>query len=414
VVTLSTGQTQVFTANVPVLWPPSLSGPGLYTVPPKISKAQIPVVEPTSPHGTGSAEVFVSPAGSFSLQPARATVSAGGSLDLTAVEGPPADPNQSPGKPLDVDWMSPEIGTLTPGSSPGTMTPVSTTGTLTARFSAVVPGIVRPTTVMILARVRGDATRVAGAWVTVLPASVPPGTTADGCGSDVAALLSLIAIMGALGGIIHGISSFTTYVGNRQFLTSWAWWYIFKPFLSALVAIVVFLVFRSGFSGADLSLNGADCLKVAAFAGLIGLFAEPATLKLKDIFNTLFTPKDDPRKDAAQDGSGSQPILTSLDPATVTAGQEPIPELTLKGSGFSPDCQVRIGTILRKPIQFSSTQLVVALGKDEIANPGKLDVVVFNRPPDGKASSSVPLPILAKAAAGAEKPADPTADKKEG
>jgi hypothetical protein len=108
-------------------------------------------------------------------------------------------------------------------------------------------------------------------------------------------LIALIAVAGALGGLIHGASSFAIFAGNRAFQSSWTWWYVLRPVVGAAVALVVYLVLRSGFGG-DLALTGADCLKTAGFAGLIGMFAEPATLKLKDIFNTMFTPREDPRK----------------------------------------------------------------------------------------------------------------------
>jgi hypothetical protein len=126
-----------------------------------------------------------------------------------------------------------------------------------------------------------------------------PKPPAKACQEDgtpgTASLIALIAVAGALGGLIHGASSFAIFAGNRAFQSSWTWWYVLRPVLGAAVALVVYLVLRSGFGG-DLALSGADCLKTAGFAGLIGMFAEPATLKLKDIFNTLFTPREDPRK----------------------------------------------------------------------------------------------------------------------
>jgi hypothetical protein len=64
-----------------------------------------------------------------------------------------------------------------------------------------------------------------------------------------------------------------------------------RPVFEAAVALVVYLVVRSGMGTGDLSLSGGDCLKTAGFAGLIGMFAEPAMLKFKEIFNTTFTPK---------------------------------------------------------------------------------------------------------------------------
>jgi len=109
--------------------------------------------------------------------------------------------------------------------------------------------------------------------------------------------LALIALAGALGGLIHGASSFAIFAGNREFKPSWTWWYVLRPVLGGAVALVVYLVVRSGLGAGEVALSGADGLKTAGFAGLIGMFAEPAMVKLKDIFDTVFAPRADPRKD---------------------------------------------------------------------------------------------------------------------
>jgi len=208
----------------------------------------------------------------------------------------------------------------------------------------------------------------------------------------------LAALLGALGGVIHGISSFSTFVGNRQFVTSWAWWYLFKPFLGGLVAVVVFLVFRAGLGTGAFSIATSDCVTVAALAGLIGLFAEAATIKLKDIFDALFTPRQDQRKDALDKDNqkGPAPKLEGLEPARLKAGAD-VKQLKLVGSGFSDNCQVKIGSAeLRVPTFRSATSLTVALQPADIAKDGKVPVVVFNTPPNGGASNSVDLIVEAQ------------------
>jgi IPT/TIG domain len=295
-----------------------------------------------------------------------------------------------------VEWLSPELGTLTPSTA---------SDGATAHYS-VAGKVERPVTLTVLARIGGANPRIAGAWVTVLPASSSLGTIIEACGTDAESLLRLIALMGALGGIIHGISSFTTFVGNRELKVSWVWWYVFKPFLSALVALVVFLVFRGGFSSTDYALAAADCLKVAAFAGLIGLFAEPATLKLRDIFETIFTPRNDPRRDAAGQVKPSGPQLDSISPTTLTVGQANLPALTLNGSGFAKDCQVKIGDTLRKTSKWTATQLTVPLLPADVEKEGKLEVIVYNKPPNDEPSNAKEITVAKKegAAGGAGAP----------
>jgi hypothetical protein len=408
VVTLMPSQSQTFTANLPVTWNKNaqMTASGLYTAPaqvPASGRAQVAATAQEDLEKDGMAEVLISQVGGLSLQPARAVVSSGGSVDLTAVLTSPQPPkpaapavpaeggNQAPpapdaSSPITVTWMAPEIGTLTSLTAGG---PV-------ARFSVPAKAVDRPTPVMILARTSETPPRIAGAWVTVQPADSLIGVCGDGYDYNAAKLLLLLAIMGALGGLIHGISSFTTYVGNREFLTSWVWWYAFKPFLAGLVALVVFLVFRAGFGVGDFSLGTADCLKAGAVAAMIGLFAEQATVKLKDIFETIFTPRNDPRRDEAGKVKPKGPTLKSLEPPSVTEGQN-VQKLTINGADFASECQVKIGNAaLRKPSSVTATSVVVSLEPDDIKTKGDVAVIVYNKPPDGDPSNTLALKVEPK------------------
>ncbi len=401
VVTLMPAQSQLFTANVPVTWSgpgPSQGVAGLFKAPSVDASGVGKVQFVAKPKGqtSAAAEVFLSSKGGLSLQPAQATITTGGSIDLTAVSilpPPPAVqalPSQAPpAQALQVSWLNPAIGTLTP-SGPNNST---------ARFSVATSAVDRPTTLLILARIADDPNRTAGAWITVKPAALLTGVCEDEDGYNVGGLLFLLFLMGALGAIVHAISSFTAFVGNREFQPSWIWWYIFKPFLGGLVALAVFLVFRAGFGLGSFSLDTADCLKSSAFAILIGLFSELATIKLKDVFEALFTPRSDQRQDSLGGGKPSGPTLVSLDPSTVTVGQD-LKTLTLHGTGFAPDCQVKIGSSdPRKPnAPAAPTMLVVPLNPEDLKNIGKVPVIVYNKAQNGDPSNTLQLEV--KAASG--------------
>lgn len=391
VVTLTKGQAQQFIANADVDWGRH-GAPGVYEVPATVPATgqRIIVTARTqdSPPRSGSAHVILSHTLGLAVQPATATISAGGSVDLMSVITGSLPAGAA------VEWMIPALGTLTPLG----------TDHKAARFSVAAPAAgsaEHPVSVMVLARIDGQPNVSAGAWITVLPSGARSAwCCADGSAPRVGRLLMLVALLGALGGMIHGISSFTTFIGNRQFVTSWAWWYLFKPFLSALVAVVVFLVFRAGLGTGAFTIATSDCVTVAAVAGLIGLFAEAATMKLKDIFDALFTPRQDQRKDTLAKDKNNQkdtpPKLDRLEPATVAAGTD-LKELTILGSGFSDGCQVKIGSAeLRVPTSKSATSLKVALQPTDIAKADKVTVVVYNSPPNGGASNSVDLIVEAQ------------------
>ena len=388
VVTLTDTQPQVFTASTDVTWSAGTQPNGLFT-PQSVTTDQRMTVTATSVFDakkSASADIFVTKDSGLALHPQDAEVQSGcpqGGANRCRVVliASPTGAAAKPGQPA-IEWIQPPLGRIDPVDR------------LTASFNAEKVNVDRPANVLILARLQGSTSRIAGAWITILPRKTwlhPFGWHADDCASDMIGILTLIAIMGALGGIVHGISSFTTFVGNRELKTSWMWWYFLKPVLGAAVALVVYLVFRSGFGGSDLSLGSADCVKVAALAGLIGLFAEPATIKLRDIFNTLFTPKQDPRRDAA----GTVALhLDSLDPAQVAAGPAQPVSLRILGTGFTAASMVKIGdTANRKPTHTTPTQLDVSLDPADLKTPQDLPVVVVN---DGQRSNTLVLKVVAK------------------
>ena len=141
-------------------------------------------------------------------------------------------------------------------------------------------------------------------------------------------LLVIALWFGALGSLLHAGSSFVRYAGNRQLIVSWLPWYIVRPFLGAGLAAVFYVVMRAGIGtaggAAPIDMNHYT---VAAFAALVGLFTHGATVKLKDVFDALFPPRDgagdaDPLR---EDSSVAAPRITSLIPPSVPVGTDPIP-----------------------------------------------------------------------------------------
>jgi hypothetical protein len=167
--------------------------------------------------------------------------------------------------------------------------------------------------------------------------------------------LILVIFAGALGAFIHAAQSFSSYVGNEKFVTSWMWWYLLRPFTGAAIALAVFLVFR----GPLLSDAGrlSDAYGIAAVAVLAGMFSKQATDKLNELFNVLFRPApgegDSARKDKLHDGA---PTLTAVDPASPVSVGKTIP-FCVKGTGFTKESVVLFdGTSV--PTKFvDSTQL---------------------------------------------------------
>lgn len=106
-------------------------------------------------------------------------------------------------------------------------------------------------------------------------------------------LLILVAFMGFLGNMIHVSTSFTTFIGNDSFKRSWLLWYCVKPFTAAGFAIILYFVLRGGFLSYNSGVANFNIYGILAMAALAGLFTDTATLKLKEVFDVIFKPKDD-------------------------------------------------------------------------------------------------------------------------
>jgi hypothetical protein len=93
-------------------------------------------------------------------------------------------------------------------------------------------------------------------------------------------LILLVLLVGALGSYIHGASSFVDYLGNRRFISSWGWWYVLRPFIGMMLALLFYFVFRGGFmtagtnQGGDAAASFINPFGVAAFAGLVEMFSK--------------------------------------------------------------------------------------------------------------------------------------------
>ncbi|HEY8920078.1 MAG TPA: hypothetical protein VIM87_26750 [Chitinophaga sp.] len=58
--------------------------------------------------------------------------------------------------------------------------------------------------------------------------------------------LLLMTLGGALGASVHLLISFTAFVGNRSFVTSWIPWYMLRPVIGAAMALFFYMLLRGG------------------------------------------------------------------------------------------------------------------------------------------------------------------------
>lgn len=128
-------------------------------------------------------------------------------------------------------------------------------------------------------------------------------------GATEGAVLTMVVLLGALGGSLHLVASLVMFVGNRLLKRSWLLYYLAMPILGAGLAAIVYMLLRVGILNPSVgSAEGSgtanlNLIAIYAFAALTGLFARKAMDKLGEIFRTIFRTSDEP---PSKDGLGSE------------------------------------------------------------------------------------------------------------
>jgi hypothetical protein len=106
----------------------------------------------------------------------------------------------------------------------------------------------------------------------------------------------VVALSGALGGVVHTLRSLAIYVGNRRLRWSWMAYYLLLPLIGALGGTLFYVVLRAGLFSPSTEVSQASPFGFAAVAGLVGLFSQQALEKLRQLAQQVFTevqPADD-------------------------------------------------------------------------------------------------------------------------
>lgn len=207
-------------------------------------------------------------------------------------------------------------------------------------------------------------------------------------------LLLLALLAGAIGSYLHALQSLSDFIGNRTLTASWFWWYITRPFLGMAMALIFYAVLRGGFlTGTPADAKVVNPFGVLAIGALVGMFADKASQKLADVFDTLFKASD-PRG-----GKLAAPVIDKLDPDTVrTGGKEPV-VLRIIGDRMGKVSKVRLNEKERQPDKVSEQQVTVTLTTEDIAATRDISVTVVD--PEAGASPAATLHVTDLAITGA-------------
>jgi hypothetical protein len=112
--------------------------------------------------------------------------------------------------------------------------------------------------------------------------------------SQEAQLLLMVLFIGAFGSCVYALKSLADFQGDKKLYESWFNYYSIQPFEGSGIALLMYLVIRGGFlTGTGADVKAVNVFGMCAIAGLAGAFSDTAFLKLREVFQTLFKPKDD-------------------------------------------------------------------------------------------------------------------------
>jgi len=197
---------------------------------------------------------------------------------------------------------------------------------------------------------------------------------------------------------MHALRSLYWYTGNRKMVWSWVGMYILLPFTGAILATIFYFIVRGGFFSANASVGTTSPFGFIALAALVGLFSPQATLKLKDIAETVFSKPGPGEDNKPQESTSPSPSTTpALTVTSVTPPSAPAnTSVVVVGTNFVTGAVVKFGGVLGSVSSASATSLTVVVPANPSAT-GAVDVQVTN--PDGK-SATLPKAFTYAADAG--------------
>lgn len=212
-------------------------------------------------------------------------------------------------------------------------------------------------------------------------------------------LLLIVVTMGAIGSAIHGATSLSDYVGNRKFSTHWVLWFLFRPFIGVLLAVLFYFVLRVGFVNPNgQATEVVNPYAVAAFAGLVGMFSKQATDKLSEVFVILFRSRMDEQRGDKLSRAGTGPMapirpqIRALEPSIFRRGSGPR-ECRITGTDFGREPVVRVDGHLADASLDADGQIVIRLDTNGFPAAGQYEVVVVAHNGHGPESQPATLTV---------------------
>ena len=161
---------------------------------------------------------------------------------------------------------------------------------------------------------------------------------------------------------------------------SWVAFYLLLPLTGAILATIFYFVVRGGFFSSQANFQTTSPYGFAALSALVGLFSPQATLKLKEIAETIFSKPAGGTDNKPQESSSqapaakpAPPTIASIQPPSAAANES----VVITGTGFSEGVVVKFGTAVAVKSSTSDTSVTVNVPVNAAAT-DSVDVEVTN------------------------------------
>lgn len=209
-------------------------------------------------------------------------------------------------------------------------------------------------------------------------------------------------LAGMIGSFIHASQSLGTYVGNRNFFSSWVAWYFLRPWIGGVLGFTLYFVLAGGLIA---GIESSKPLSIMGVALLGGWFSKPASDKLQVVFETFFnTDEDAKRKDGPREDL--ELLVSRVTPQPIQPNDT---QFTIHGQGFL-DGLVLIAEGEAYAVRWMSEhQVVVDLSVMTVRPKGKTLMAKLRNPGD-QGKTTQPFPLEFEGPPDPPKPLDPTGE----
>jgi hypothetical protein len=229
----------------------------------------------------------------------------------------------------------------------------------------------------------------AGSTATAIPSLVVFGASWKQPDPETLYLLVVISAA-AIGATIHALTSLSTFVGNKTFVSSWTWWYVIRLPVGVGIASVLYFVLRAGFVSIGPSGGSINAYGVAAFSGLAGMFSKQAVDKLRELYDSMFTTSGDAQRKNKPDSSFA---IDHVRPASLPAQTADL-TISVYGRGFAAGIEASIPGGNRDVAVRDATELRVTLRSEDVATAGIIPLTLRSSAGPPSAPQQVELRVF--------------------